>query len=63
MLKRIRYPIEIILYIVILSHYFEYVISREVSNYIMWPSTIVMVFLTWYIIKQTLKTIFKNLEL
>ena len=63
MLNRIRYPIEIILYIVILSHYFEYVISREVSNYIMWPSTIVMVFLTWYIIKQTLKTIFKNLEL
>lgn len=63
MLKQLRLPIEIVLYILAMYYYGEYVVSRESSNYILWPSTLVMVFLTWYIIKQILKTIFKNLEL
>lgn len=63
MLKQLRLPIEIVLYMLAMYYYGEYVVSRESSNYILWPSTLVMIFLTWYIIKQTLKTIFKNLEL
>jgi hypothetical protein len=63
MLKQLRLPIEIVLYMLAMYYYGEYAVSRESSNYILWPSTLVMIFLTWYIIKQTLKTIFKNLEL
>lgn len=63
MLKQLRLPIEIVLYMLAMYYYGEYAVSRESSNYILWPSTLVMVFLTWYIIKQILKTIFKNLEL
>jgi hypothetical protein len=63
MLKQIRLPVEIVLYLLCMYYYSEYVVSRESSSYILWPSTLVMIFFTWYIIKQTLKTIFKNLEL
>jgi hypothetical protein len=63
MLNQLRLPIGIVLYMLTMYYYGEYVVSREVSSYILWPSTFVMIFFTWYIIKQTLKTIFKNLEL
>jgi hypothetical protein len=63
MLNQLRLPIGIVLYMLAMYYYGEYVVSRETSSYILWPSTFVMVLLTWYIIKQILKTIFKNLEL
>jgi len=63
MLKNIRLPVEIIAYIVIMYFYSEYVVSREISNYILWPSTLVVIFLTWYVLNKIVKTIFKKLEL
>jgi hypothetical protein len=63
MLKNIRLPVEIITYIVIMYFYSEYVVSREISNYILWPSTLVVIFLTWYVLNKIIKTIFKKLEL
>ena len=63
MLKNIRLPVEIIAYIVIMDFYSEYVVSREISNYILWPSTLVVIFLTWYVLNKIIKTIFKKLEL
>jgi len=63
MLKNIRLPVEIIAYIVIMYFYSEYVVSREISNYILWPSTLVVIFLTWYVLNKIIKTIFKKLEL
>jgi hypothetical protein len=63
MLKNIRLPAEIVLYMLTLYYYGEYAVSREVSNYILLPSTIVVIYLTWYIIKRTLKTINNKLEL
>jgi hypothetical protein len=63
MLKKIRFPVELVIYTLLMYYYSEYIVSREVSSYILWPSTIVIIYLTWYIIKQILKTIFKQLEL
>lgn len=63
MLKKIRLPVELTIYALIMYYYSEYIVSREVSTYISWPSTIVIIYLTWYILKQLLKTIFKQLEL
>ena len=63
MLTKIRLPAEIIAYITILYFYSEYMVSRQISNYILWPSTLVMLFLTWYVLNKIVKTIFKNLEL
>lgn len=63
MLNKIRLPAEIIAYITILYFYSEYMVSRQISNYILWPSTLVMLFLTWYVLNKIVKTIFKNLEL
>jgi len=62
MLKTIRLPAEVILYVLSVYYYAEYVVSREVSSYILWPSTIVIIYFTWYIIKQILKKI-KNIDL
>ena len=63
MLKKIRFPVELIIYALIMYYYSEYIVSREVPSYISWPSTIVIIYLTWYILKQLLKTIFKQLGL
>jgi len=63
MLNKIRLPAEIIAYITILYFYGEYMVSRQISNYILCPSTLVMLFLTWYVLNKIVKTIFKNLEL
>lgn len=63
MLKKIRLPVELTIYALIMYYYSEYIVSREVSTYISWPSTIVIIYLTWYILKQLLKTIFKQLGL
>jgi hypothetical protein len=63
MLKKIRFPVELTIYALLMYYYSEYIVSRGASSYILWPSTIVIIYLTWYIIKQILKTIFKQLEL
>jgi hypothetical protein len=59
MLRKIRLPAEVILYILCIYYYAEYVVSREIQNYILWPSTIVIIYFTWYIIKRILKKINK----
>ena len=59
MLKNIRLPAEIVLYMLAVYYYAEYMVSREPSNYILWPSTFVMGILTWYITKRVINTINK----
>ena len=63
MLKKIRFPVELITYTLIMYYYSEYIVSREVPSYISWPSTIVIIYLTWYILNRLLKIIFKQLDL
>jgi hypothetical protein len=61
MKDKIRLPAILMAYVMIVYFYFEYVISREVSNYILWPSTIVIFYLTWETIKLISKQIFNKL--
>ena len=63
MLKKIRFPVELITYTLIMYYYSEYIVSREIPSYISWPSTIVIIYLTWYILNRLLKIIFKQLDL
>jgi hypothetical protein len=63
MLKKIRFPVELIIYAFIMYYYSEYIVSREIPTYISWPSTIVIIYLTWYILNRLLKIIFKQLDL
>jgi hypothetical protein len=61
MKDKIRLPAILIAYVMIMYIYFEYIISREISNYILWPSTIIIMYLTWETIKLISKQIFNKL--
>ena len=61
MKDKIRLPAILIAYVMIMYIYFEYVISREISNYILWPSTIIIMYLTWETIKLISKQISNKL--
>ena len=61
MKDKIRLLAILMAYVMIVYFYFEYLLSREVSNYILWPSTIVIFYLTWETIKQISKLISKKL--
>ena len=61
MKDKIRLPAIFIAYVMIMYVYFEYIISREISNYILWPSTIIIMYLTWETIKLISKQISNKL--
>jgi hypothetical protein len=61
MKDKIRLPAILIAYVMIMYVYFEYIISREISNYILWPSTIIIMYLTWETIKLISKQISNKL--
>ena len=61
MKDKIKLPAILIAYVMIMYVYFEYIISREVPNYILWPSTIIIMYLTWETIKLISKQISNKL--
>jgi len=60
MIKKIRLPVEIIIYFIILNYYAEFIVSREVQDYVLWPSTILVLLLTWYIFNKIFKQLTKQ---